>query len=76
MLGLPGRELSPDKVQVQPFNGGYALYDGQQLVMNLGGRREDADRLVEAIKANRYDRLSQLGEAGKPGGLMLFVRSR
>lgn len=75
MLGLHARVLAPEQVQVQQMGGGFALYEGQQVVMRLGDRREDADRMVEAIKANKYDRLCQFGEPGKPG-LAVFVRSR
>jgi hypothetical protein len=75
MLGLHSQSLTPEQLQVQQVGDGFALCSGGQVVMKLGGQREEASRLLEVIKENRYDRLCQLGEPGKQG-LALLVRSR
>lgn len=75
MLGLYAQPLTLDQLQVQHVGEGFALCSGSQVVMKLGERREEADRLLEVIKSNKYDRLCQLGEPGKQG-LALLVRSR
>jgi hypothetical protein len=74
MLGLNAQVLTPDKMEVQQVGTGFALCNGQQVVLALGERKEEATRLLEAIKTNKYDRLCQLGEPGK-SGLALLVRS-
>lgn len=75
MLGLHAQVLVPDHLQVQQVGEGFALCSNGQVVMKLGERQEEATRLMEMIKTNRYDRLCQLGEPGKQG-LALLMRSR
>jgi hypothetical protein len=75
MLGLNTQVLAPEALQVRQVGEGFVLCSNGAVVMKLGDRREEAARLLEVIKANRYDRLCQLGEPGKQG-LALLLRSR
>jgi hypothetical protein len=75
MMGLQGQVLLPEQMEVQQVGSRYALCSGKQVVLEMGERRDDATKLLEVIKTNKYDRLCQLGEPGKEG-MTLLVRSR
>lgn len=74
-LGMPAQVLQPDKLEVRQQGQTFALCSGEQVVLRMGERPDEARRLMEVIKTNKFDRLCQFGEPGKDG-LALLVRSR
>jgi hypothetical protein len=75
MLGLHAQVLLPEQMEVQQVGTAYALTSGKHVVLRLGEQPEEARRLLEVIRSNRYDRLCRLGEPGKPG-MTILVRSK
>jgi hypothetical protein len=75
MFGLPAESFEPQKVAVEKGADGYHLAAGTHVLLRLGGRKDQADRLLESIRRNRYDRLCRLGEPGQEA-MTILVRSR
>jgi hypothetical protein len=73
--GLPAEELNPEQLQVKQLETGYALCQGQRVVLRLRDREDDARKLLDTIKKNRFDRLCRIGEPGKEG-MTFLVRTR
>jgi hypothetical protein len=75
LLGVQAVEVKPDQVEVKRVEAGYALCQGQRVLLRLRDREDEGRKLVEAIKRNRCDRLCQIGEPGKEA-MTFLVRSR
>ncbi len=75
MLGLSGQAFQPEKLEVRPVGQGYALCNGEQVVLSLGARQEEAARALETIRRTHVDQVSKVGEPGKET-MTILVRSR
>jgi hypothetical protein len=75
MMGLSGQAFQPDKLEVREMDGRCCLCSGQQVVLRLGDRSDEAARVLDRIKQSHVDRLCRVGDAGKEGMTML-LRSR
>src|SRR5262249_27757445 len=76
MLGVPAQEFEPAKLAVRQEGGRYTLSEGERVVARLGARPEQAQRLLEVIKRNGYDRLCEVRGADGTEGMTLLLRSR
>jgi hypothetical protein len=75
-IGVQAQSFAPDKLEVRQDGAQYLLHDGTQPVVRLGTRQADAQRLLEVIRTNGYDRLCQLPGSQDGGGMTFLVRSR
>ena len=75
MFGLSAESFEPDKAAVQNIADGYVLAAGPQVLLHLGERKDQAEKLLETIRRNKYDRLARLGEPGREA-MTILVRSR
>lgn len=75
MLGLQAVEFQPDKLELKKVESGYALCQGEKVIVRLREREEDGTKLLESIRRNRYDRLCRIGEPGREA-MTFLVRTR
>lgn len=76
LLGLPSESFQPEQLAVKPIDAGrFALVHGQRVVLSMGGRKDDAEKLLKTVQAQGYDRFCQLGDPASDG-MAFFVRSR
>jgi hypothetical protein len=75
MLGLNGRSFLPEKLVVKQVGERWSLCSGEDVVLHVGPRANDAKQMLETIKKSKVDQVCQMGEAGKEAVTML-VRSR
>jgi hypothetical protein len=75
MLGASAQSFQPEALAVKQVGDRYALCAGEKVVVQLGQAPDEARRLLEVIKRNRFDRLCRLGD-GAGQGMAYFVRSR
>src|SRR5262249_43479263 len=52
--GLPAEEFNPEQIQLKQLETGYALCQGQRVVLRLRDREDDARKLLDTIKKNRF----------------------
>src|SRR5208337_3908069 len=57
MFGLPAEMFDPEKVAIQKSPDGCCLADGQHVLLRMGERKDQAEKLLESIHRNKYDRL-------------------
>jgi hypothetical protein len=76
MLGVPSQAFQPDRLVVRQDAGRYALCEGERVIVRLGARPDDAQRLLEVIRRNGFDRLCEVGGSGGNEGMTFLVRSR
>jgi hypothetical protein len=67
MVGVNAQMIQPENLSVRQVGGNYALCAGEQVVVRLGQRPDEARRLLQVIQNNKIDRLCRLGEADAPG---------
>jgi hypothetical protein len=75
MLGVPGTSFQAEGLTVQQLGQRWGVCAGDQVLMLLGERPEEARQVLAAIKQNHFDRLCRLG-AFDGEGMTFFVRSR
>jgi hypothetical protein len=73
MLGVNAVTFRPEALKVRQVEGKYALYSGEQVLARFGARPDEAERLLEVIKRNQFDRLCNLGDGTH--GMTFLVRS-
>jgi hypothetical protein len=75
LLGLPAERFQPEQLAVQQVGNNYALVQGQRVVLSMGASKPDAEKMLEVVKKQGFDRLCKIGEPEKEG-MTFFVRSR
>jgi hypothetical protein len=75
MLGVPGLSFQADGLKVQQVGQRWGVCAGDQVLMLLGERPEEARQVLAAIQQNHFDRLCRLG-AFDGEGMTFFVRTR
>jgi hypothetical protein len=75
MLGMPGVSFQPEGLTVQQLGQRWGVCAGDQVLMLVGERPEEARQVLAAIQQNHFDRLCRLG-AFDGEGMTFFVRSR
>jgi hypothetical protein len=75
MIGVFAEPFQPDHVEARQTDGGWALVDGQRVLMQFGSRQAEAEYLVKAIKREKYDQLCKLGPLGSEA-MTFLVRSK
>ncbi len=75
MLGVPGLSFQADALKVQQVGQRWGVLAGDQVLMLLGERPEEARQVLAAIQQNHFDRLCRLG-AFDGEGMTFFVRTR
>jgi hypothetical protein len=75
MLGVPGLSFQADALKVQQVGQRWGVLAGDQVLLLLGEKQEEARQVLAAIQQNRFDRLCRLG-AFDGDGMTFFVRSR
>jgi hypothetical protein len=75
MLGLCGQSFQADRVEVRQVDGGFVVAEGHNVLVHFGPHREEAQKLADAIKREKYDRLCKVGDPGMEAMTML-VHSR
>jgi hypothetical protein len=75
MLGVPGVSFQADGLSVQQLGQRWGVCAGDQVLLLVGERQEEARQVLTAIQQNHFDRLCRLG-AFDGQGMTFFVRSR
>jgi hypothetical protein len=75
MFGLQGEEFKPTQLKVKKVETGYALCQGQRVVLRLREREEDARKVLDSITRANCDQLCKIGKPGQES-MTLLVRSR
>jgi hypothetical protein len=75
MLGVFAEPFRPDHVEVRQADDGYAVVDGQRVLMRFGSRQAEAVNLVKLIKREKYDQLCKLGPLGSES-MTFLVRTK
>jgi hypothetical protein len=75
MLGVPGVSFQADGLSVQQLGQRWGVCAGDQVLLLLGERPEEARQVLAAIQQNHFDRLCRLG-AFDGEGMTFFVRTR
>lgn len=75
MFGVEGQSFQPERLEVRQVEGRWAVCAGDELLVKLGERQEDARQVLEKMRKLQCDRLCRLGTAdGK--GMTFLVRAR
>jgi hypothetical protein len=74
LMGVPVEEFKPDQLELKQVATGYALCQGQRVVLKLRDKPDDGRKLLESIQRNKCDRLCRIGEPGKEA-MTFLVRS-
>jgi hypothetical protein len=75
MLGVPGVSFQADALSVQQLGQRWGLCAGDQVLLLLGERPEEARQVLAAIQQSKFDRLCRLG-AFDGEGMTFFIRAR
>jgi hypothetical protein len=73
-LGVPSEPFLPEALKVHEVEGRWALCMGEQPIIVLGSRQEEAADLLEVIHRQRFDHLCRIGRA--EDGFTFLVRTR
>jgi hypothetical protein len=73
VFGLSSQAFQPDKLSVQPLGRQWAICSGDLVLLLLGEDADEANRLLEAIRRNQFDRLCRIGPSEKES-MTFFVR--
>jgi hypothetical protein len=73
MFGLTGLAFRPDKLSVERLGRTWAVCEAEKVILILGEQADDAERLLEVIRRQQFDRLVRLGPPQGPG-MTLLVR--
>jgi hypothetical protein len=74
MVGLRNEAFQPDRLEVRQVGGRWTVCAGEQPVVRLGDRPEEARQMLDVIRTNKFDHVCHVG--GDDQGLTLLVRSR
>lgn len=75
MFGMAGEHLNLEQLEVRQVPTGYAICEGERVVVRLRDRQEDGAKLLDTMKRNQCDRLCRIGEPEKDG-MLLLLRSK
>jgi hypothetical protein len=75
MFGVDGQPFQVNRLQVRQVNGHWSVCDGDQPLVEMGDKAEDANQVLEMIRNQQVDHLCRLG-ATDGRGMMFLVRSR
>jgi hypothetical protein len=75
MFGVDGQPFQVNRLQVRQVNGHWSVCDGDQPLVEMGDKAEDASQVLEMIRNHQVDRLCRLG-ATDGRGMTFLVRSR
>lgn len=73
LFGVAGQAFQPDRLSVQPLGRQWAICSGDQVLIVLGEDSGEAQRLLEVIRRNQFDRLCRIGPSEKES-MTFFVR--
>ncbi len=75
MFGVYGQSFKPERLELRQVAGRWAVCAGDETLVKMGERREDARQVMETMRRLQCDRLCRLGTAdGK--GMTFLVRAR
>ncbi len=75
MFGVEGQSFQPDRLEVRQVEGRWAVCTGDEPLVKMGEKQEDARQVLETMRKLQCDRLCRLGTAdGK--GMTFLVRAR
>ena len=75
MFGVDGQSFQPERLEVRQVEGRWAVCAGDEPLVKLGERQEDARQMLATMQKLQCDRLCRLGTAdGK--GMTFLVRAR
>jgi hypothetical protein len=75
MFGMDGQPFQWNRLQTRQIKGHWTICDGEQPLVEMGDKAEDANRVLEIIRNQQVDHLCRLGTADGRG-MTLLVRSR
>jgi hypothetical protein len=73
-FGIPSVPFHPDALSLRQMGAGYAICDGERVVLPVQGKVEDAQHILQIIKQEHFDGLCQIGSS-PAAGMTFFVRS-
>jgi hypothetical protein len=75
LFGVDAHPFQAERLETRQVEGKWAVCEGDQPLVQLGGKQEEAQHVLEAIRRNQFDRLCRLGTAGDKG-MTFLVRTR
>jgi hypothetical protein len=75
LFGVDARPFQPDRLEARQVEGKWAVCEGDQPLVRLGDKPEEAQHMLETIRRNQFDRLCRLGTDGDKG-MTFLVRAR
>lgn len=75
MLGLQAQPFAPDHLKVQQVGQRWSLTVGDQVIVPVSTRQEDAQKLLGEIRRLRFDRVARIGTPSEEG-MTLLLKSR
>ena len=74
LFGADGQPFQLNRLQVRRKNDRWTVCDGDQALVIMGDKAEEANQVLELMRRQQVDRLYHLGADG--GGMTFMVRSR
>ncbi len=75
MFGVYGQSFQPERLELRQIEGRWAVCAGDETLVKMGERQEDAWQVLQTMRRLQCDRLCRLGTAdGK--GMTFLVRAR
>ena len=75
MFGMEGQPFQLNRLQVRQVKGHWTVCDGDQALVEMGDKAEDANQVLEIIRHQQVDHLCRLGTTDGRG-MTFLVRSR
>jgi hypothetical protein len=75
VFGLPTEIIAPERLAVRQLGDRFALMSGDQMLLLLGQRPDEANKALEEIRRHKFDRLCRICP-GNETGITFLVRSR
>jgi hypothetical protein len=75
MFGVNAQLFQVNRLQVRQMEGRWTVCDGDQPLVEMGDKAEDANKVLELIRSLQVDRLCRLG-AADGRGMTFLVRTR
>jgi hypothetical protein len=75
MFGADGQPFQLNRLQVRQIEGRWTVCDGDQPLVEMGDKAEEANQVLDLIRRQQVDRLCRLG-AADGRGMTFLVRSR
>ncbi len=73
-FGTYGTPFRPEMLDVQRRGAVFVIADGDQILLSVGQREEDAQQVLKLIRQNKFDHLCRIGSSGR-SALTFLVRT-